>query len=119
MEEWVRPCHASHRIGDVSVDLLWPIGPVEGSENRRSCVYLLSAHGKSVLMMGDADWFAESQVVKALHRRNLLVRSTLWSSLITAHATDRILHLFSWWERITLLSALGNPIDMGILTEKS
>ena len=72
MEEWVRPCHATHRIGDVSVDLLWPVGPVEGSENRRSCVYLLSAHGQSVLMMGDADWFAESQVVKALHRRNLL-----------------------------------------------
>ena len=72
MEEWVGPCHATHRIGDVSVDLLWPVGPVEGSENRRSCVYLLSAHGQSVLMMGDADRFAESQVVKALHRRNLL-----------------------------------------------
>ncbi|MCH1448952.1 MAG: ComEC/Rec2 family competence protein [Litoricolaceae bacterium] len=72
MGDWVRPCHATHRLGDVLVELLWPIGPVEGSENRRSCVYLLSAHGRSVLMMGDADWFAESQVLKALHRRNLL-----------------------------------------------
>ena len=72
MGDWVRPCHATHRLGDVLVELLWPIGPVEGSENRRSCVYLLSAHGRSGLMMGDADWFAESQVLKALHRRNLL-----------------------------------------------
>ena len=72
MGDWVRPCHATHRLGDVLVELLWPIGPVEGSENRRSCVYLLSAHDRSVLMMGDADWFAESQVLKALHRRNLL-----------------------------------------------
>ena len=71
MGDWLRPCHATHRLSDGMGDLLWPMGPVEGLENRRGCVYLLSAHDYSVLMEGDVDWFAESQILKALNRRNL------------------------------------------------
>ncbi len=71
---WLSACRSHHRLGDIEIERLWPIGSIEGSENRQSCVYLLSAQNRFVLMMGDADWFAESQVIKELARRDLIGR---------------------------------------------
>jgi len=74
LDGWLGSCRKKHLLGDVVVELLWPLYPVEGSENRQSCVYLLSSKGRYLLMMGDADWFSEAQVVKELNRRGLIGR---------------------------------------------
>jgi competence protein ComEC len=72
LDGWLGSCRRLHTLGNVTVELLWPLSPVDGSENRRSCVYLLSSLDRYVLLMGDADWFSEAQIVKALHRRGLI-----------------------------------------------
>lgn len=72
LDGWLGSCREKHILGDMVVELLWPLYPVEGSENRQSCVYLLSSKDRYLLMMGDADWFSEAQVVKELNRRGLI-----------------------------------------------
>lgn len=72
LDGWLGPCRPMRSLSNITVELLWPLRPVDGSENRRSCVYLLSAHGRHLLLMGDADWFSEAHVVKELHRRGLI-----------------------------------------------
>lgn len=68
------PCLAGQQwsVVGVTIDILWPDRSDYQPENRASCVVLISAEEQRVLVMGDADWFAEAQVIRALHQRNLL-----------------------------------------------
>lgn len=60
------------RMGEVVVDVLWPIDLLLDSENHRSCVLLIEAFGRRILMLGDADWLAEAWVIRALRDRGIL-----------------------------------------------
>ena len=68
------PCLAGQTwsVDDVVIDVLWPDRSDYQPENRASCVVLITAEGQRVLLMGDADWFSEAQVIRALYERNLL-----------------------------------------------
>ena len=56
----------------VKIEVLWPTERFLDSENHQSCVLLIESFGHHVLILGDADWLAESWVVRALDARNLL-----------------------------------------------
>ena len=65
-------CRDRRVLDSVTIETLWP--PVDriGSENHLSCVQLITAFDTHILLMGDADWVAESFVVRALNARGLL-----------------------------------------------
>jgi competence protein ComEC len=77
-----RPCTDRRVVGSVTIETLWPREHREGSENHLSCVQLISAFDTRILLMGDADWVAESFVIRALHVRDLLGKIDV---VVTSH----------------------------------
>lgn len=74
MGQRATPCLAGQSwvVDDISIEVLWPDRPQYAPENRASCVVLVADQGHAVLLMGDADWFAEAQVIRALVARGRL-----------------------------------------------
>ena len=67
-----QPCTNRRILDSVTIETLWPPAQRSGSENHLSCVQLITAFDTHILLMGDADWVAESFVVRALNARGIL-----------------------------------------------
>lgn len=74
MSERAMPCLAGQvwAVDGITIEVLWPDRINHAPENRASCVVLVSDQAHAVLLMGDADWFAEAQTVRALAARDRL-----------------------------------------------
>ena len=76
------PCVPQREIDGVVVQTLWPSSERSGTENHRSCVQLIQSENVAILLMGDADWVAESFVIRELRERELLGQIDI---VVTSH----------------------------------